>query len=97
ECIPEQISCVFAHGNGIRGSDQAELMALRKVWGEQDIPVVSYKAQFGYQIAASGLTDLAILEHTMRKRRLPGFAPVAELDMAAGVHLHAGDTPIELE
>lgn len=92
-----QIGCVFAHGNGIRGSDQAELMALRKVWGEQGIPVVSYKAQLGYQVAVSGLTDLAILEDAMRQRRLLGFAANAELDTASGVHLHAAAEPLVLD
>ena len=96
EVSPEQIACVFMHGNGIRGSDQAELMAVRKVWGDFAIPAVSYKAQFGYQIAASGLTDLAILADAVAQRRLLAFSAQAPLDSGCGVHLHADAEPIPL-
>ena len=91
-----QIGCVFMHGNGIRGSDQAELMAVRKLWGENGIPAVSYKAQLGYQVAASGLTDLAILADAMQQQRLLAFRTQAPLDAAAGVHLHADTAPLSL-
>ena len=92
----DQIGCIFMHGNGIRGSDQAELMAVRKVWGENGIPAVSYKAQLGYQVAASGLTDLAILADAMQHRRLLAFRAQASLDSAAGVQLHADAAPMPL-
>ncbi len=93
----DRIGCIFMHGNGIRGSDQAELMAVRKIWGENGIPAVSYKAQLGYQVAASGLTDLAILADAMRQQRLLAFQTQAPLDAAAGVHLHADTAPLSLE
>ncbi|MES2817500.1 MAG: beta-ketoacyl synthase N-terminal-like domain-containing protein [Pseudomonadota bacterium] len=93
---PEQIGCVFMHGNGIRGSDQAELMAVRKVWGDYAVPAVSYKAQFGYQIATSGLTDLAILDDAMAQRRLLAFNALAPLDQGVGVQLHADTGPVAL-
>lgn len=92
----EQVGCIFMHGNGIRGSDQAELMAVRKVWGDNGIPAVSYKAQFGYQVAASGLTDLAILADAMQQQRLLAFRAQAPLDSAAGVQLHADSEPLPL-
>jgi 3-oxoacyl-(acyl-carrier-protein) synthase len=92
----DQIGCIFMHGNGIRGSDQAELMAVRKVWGEHGIPAVSYKAQLGYQVAASGLTDLAILADAMQQQRLLAFRTQAPLDTAAGVQLHADAAPTPL-
>ncbi len=92
----DQIGCVFMHGNGIRGSDQAELMAVRKVWGENGIPAVSYKAQMGYQVAASGLTDLAILADAMQQQRLLAFRTQAPLDASAGVQLHADTAPMPL-
>jgi 3-oxoacyl-(acyl-carrier-protein) synthase len=93
---PQQVGCVFMHGNGIRGSDQAELMAVRKVWGEYGVPVVSYKAQLGYQVATSGLTDMAILADAMQQRRLLAFRAQVPLDSAAGVRLHVDVEPIPL-
>ncbi|MDH1053837.1 beta-ketoacyl synthase N-terminal-like domain-containing protein [Aquipseudomonas alcaligenes] len=92
---PADIGCLFMHGNGIRGSDQAELMAVRKLWGDHAVPAVSYKAQLGYQVAASGLTDLAIAADALRERRLLAFKALAPLD-AAGVHLHADAAPLAL-
>jgi 3-oxoacyl-(acyl-carrier-protein) synthase len=89
------VGCVFMHGNGIRGSDQAELLAVRKLWGDNTVPTVSYKAQLGYQVAASGLTDLAIAADALQQRRLLAFKAVAPLD-AAGVHLHADAEPLPL-
>ncbi len=92
----EQVGCVFLHGNGMRSSDQAELLAVRKVWGDYATPVVSYKAQIGYQIAASGLTDLAILADAMQQQRLLAFRSSAPLDSTAGVQLHADAPPLPL-
>ncbi|MGL4316691.1 MAG: beta-ketoacyl synthase N-terminal-like domain-containing protein, partial [Pseudomonas sp.] len=91
-----EVGCVFMHGNGIRGSDQAEMMAVRKVWGDNGIPVVSYKAQLGYQVAASGLTDLAILTDAMQQQRLLAFKSQAPLDISSGVRLHADSEPLPL-
>jgi 3-oxoacyl-(acyl-carrier-protein) synthase len=96
ETTPEQIDCVFMHGNGIRGSDQAELLAVRKVWGDDAIAAVSYKAQLGYQVAASGLTDMAILADALQQRRLLAFRAQAALNGAVGVRLHADAEPIPL-
>ncbi len=96
ETTPQQVGCVFMHGNGIRGSDQAELMAVRKIWGEYGVPVVSYKAQLGYQAATSGLTDMAILADALQQQRLLAFRAQVALDSAAGVRLHADAEPIPL-
>jgi 3-oxoacyl-(acyl-carrier-protein) synthase len=96
ETTAQQVGCVFMHGNGIRGSDQAELMAVRKIWGEYGVPVVSYKAQLGYQVATSGLTDMAILADAMQHQRLLAFRAQIPLDSAAGVQLHADVEPIPL-
>jgi 3-oxoacyl-(acyl-carrier-protein) synthase len=97
EVAPEQVGCVFAHGNGIRGNDQAELMAIRKVWGDNGVPTVSYKAQLGYQVSASGLTDLAIAADALEQRRLLAFRASVPLDAGAGVHLHANSDPLAID
>jgi 3-oxoacyl-(acyl-carrier-protein) synthase len=91
----EQVGCVFMHGNGIRGSDQAESMAVRKLWGDNGIPSVSYKSQLGYQAGTSGLTDLAILADAMQQQRLLAFHSQAPLDQN-GIHLHADTQPLPL-
>ena len=68
---------------------------MRKLWGDNTVPTVSYKAQLGYQVAASGLTDLAIAADALQQRRLLAFKALAPLD-AAGVHLHADAEPLPL-
>ena len=89
---PEHISCLFPHGNGLRSSDKAEAMAIRKALGARTVPVVSYKAQLGYLLAASGLVDLAILIDALEQRRLLAFNSAAPLDEGYGLDLHAGPT-----
>lgn len=96
DLLPEHIGCLVPHGNGLRSSDTAEAMSIRKVWGERAVPVVSYKAQLGYLLAASGLVDLAILVDALQQRRLVAFTCRAPLDEGYGLDLHAGaaDRPL---
>jgi len=67
------IACVFPHGNGIRSSDRSEALALQKVWGALDTPVVSYKAQIGYLMASSALVDMALMSGFLGSGSLPAF------------------------
>lgn len=88
-----QVDCVFPHGNGLRSSDKAEAMSIQKVWGEREVPVVSYKSQLGYLLAASGLVDLAILVDSLNKRRLLGFSASTPLESSYGLDFHTGSQP----
>ena len=83
------IACVFPHGNGIRSSDRSEALALQKVWGALDTPVVSYKAQIGYLMASSALVDLAIMSGYLDSGSLPAFTCEGEVDVGLSVNLHA--------
>lgn len=89
----DQVDCVFPHGNGLRSSDKAEAMSIQKLWGPAEIPVVSYKSQLGYMLAASGLVDLAILVDSLGKRRLLGFNAAAPLDSSYGLDFHTSTQP----
>jgi len=85
----EDIGCVFPHGNGMRSSDRAEALALKKYWGALETPVVSYKSQTGYLLASSALVDLAIMAGCLESGRLPAFQCEGEVDNRLGIHLHA--------
>lgn len=93
DLAPEHISCLFPHGNGLRSSDKAEAMAIKKALGERAVPAVSYKGQLGYLLAASGLVDLAILIDALQQGRLMGFNCAAPLDEGYGLDLHTGTAP----
>lgn len=67
------VGCLFPHGNGIPISDNTETMAIRKIWGEEGVPVVSYKAQIGYLSTCSALVDLIVACDALKQRRLLPF------------------------
>lgn len=90
------IACVFPHGNGIRSSDRSEALALQKVWGALDTPVVSYKAQIGYLMASSALVDMALMSGFLGSGSLPAFKCEGEVDAGLGINLHANKSAYRL-
>jgi len=83
------IACVFPHANGVRSSDRAEALVLKKVWGETETPIVSYKGQIGYTMASSTPLDLALMCGFLDAGSLPAFTCDGEVDTGLGIHLHA--------
>lgn len=90
------IACIFPHGNGIRSSDRSEALALQKIWGALETPVVSYKAQVGYLMASSALIDMAIMCGFLDVGSLPAFKCDGEVDVGLGIHLHANNSATRL-
>ena len=64
---PAQIGHIHAHGLSTVGGDRAEAKAIRNVFGDQSIPVVAAKSNFGNLGAGGGLVELiaslTALEH----------------------------------
>ncbi|MFC5429750.1 beta-ketoacyl synthase N-terminal-like domain-containing protein [Paraburkholderia denitrificans] len=85
----DQIKCVFPHGNGVYANDKAEAMAIRRVWGEKGIPVVTYKAQTGYFSVCSGIADLIIAAESLKRKELIPFSAHYELDESLQLDFHA--------
>ncbi|MCJ8503029.1 beta-ketoacyl synthase N-terminal-like domain-containing protein [Desulfatitalea alkaliphila] len=97
KCRPEEVSVVLPHGNGLRSSDKAEALAIRKVWGNHPVSVSSYKSQLGYTLAASGLIDIAILSEALLAGRLLAFRTKGQLDGHLGLCFHADAPPQRLK
>ncbi len=95
--VPESVSCIFPHGNGIQSSDKAESMAIRKIWGDNAIPVVSYKGQISYLSTCSALVDLMIAADALRQQRLLAFLAPQDLDDSLNLALHANAPPLALQ
>jgi len=83
------IACVFPHASGVRSSDRAEALVLKKVWGQTQTPIVSYKGQIGYTMASSTLLDLALMCGFLDAGSLPAFTCDGEVDTGLGINLHA--------
>lgn len=92
-----QIRCIFAHGNGIRGCDNAESLAVRKVWAECCAPLVSYKSQIGYSLGSSALLDLALIADAFRRQRILAASSRVALNSPPGLHLHADCEPLKFD
>ena len=96
-CRPEDVSVVLPHGNGLRSSDKAEALAIKKVWGDHPVSVCSYKSQIGYTLAASGLIDIAILSEALMAGRLFAFHKKGNLDDHLRLCFHADALPMPLK
>ncbi|HEY2662877.1 MAG TPA: beta-ketoacyl synthase N-terminal-like domain-containing protein [Candidatus Binataceae bacterium] len=77
---PRDIGVVVAHGNGNRPSDDAEIAALRAVFGSSTPPVTSFKWLFGHLLAASGPISAVMALLCLRSRIVPGIATLKKLD-----------------
>ncbi len=74
------IDCIFPHGNGIRANDQAEEMAMDKLFGDSAPPISNYTYQTGYLLSASGVFDLIMATDLYRNKRLWPFVTREEID-----------------
>ena len=96
ELTGADIDCIFPHGNGIRANDQAEAMALHKLFAEKSPPIANYTYQTGYLLSASGVFDLILAADVFQKNRvLPFYSPEPiEGDGKLKFLRHAGASPV---
>ena len=78
--VAADIDCIFPHGNGIRANDQAEEMAMDKLFGDSAPPISNYTYQTGYLLSASGVFDLIMATDLYRNNRLWPFVTREEID-----------------
>ncbi|HEX7516413.1 MAG TPA: beta-ketoacyl synthase N-terminal-like domain-containing protein [Chthoniobacterales bacterium] len=76
------VGMIVAHGNGTRSSDASEVIAIRRVFGEDPPPVTAFKWAFGHSIAASGVIDLVLALIALRQQIVPGIPTLESLDPA---------------
>jgi len=77
---PADVGLVVAHGNGTRPSDASEVLALRRIFGDNLPPVTGFKWAFGHLIAGSATLDLVLTLRALRERFVPGIATLNTLD-----------------
>ncbi|WP_299998270.1 beta-ketoacyl synthase N-terminal-like domain-containing protein [uncultured Cedecea sp.] len=92
----KDIACAMPHGNGIIFSDKSEAMALQKVMGKHAVPVVSYKGQFGYSSACSGVLDFMVACDALMQRRLLPMALRYPVDESLELDLPVANQPYPL-
>lgn len=93
----QDVACVFPHANGVIASDKAEAMALQKVWGKAEIPVVSYKGQVGYMVTCCGLLDVMLVADALQQRRLLASTSRYPIDERLQLHIHTDAPALVLE
>lgn len=76
------VGMIIAHGNGTRGSDASEALALQRVFGDSPPPVTAFKWSVGHLIAASGVVDLLMALNCLQQRVVPGIPTLRKLDPA---------------
>ena len=73
-----EVSVVFASANGALVLDRTEAAALRRVFGERGVPVVSIKGALG-ESGASGAASLIAAILGLRQNRIPPTAGLREV------------------
>lgn len=77
---PEKLGHIHAHGLATRGSDADEARGIRRVVGDQPVPVVAAKSYFGNLGAGSGLVETAASILALQHGRLFPVLNCDELD-----------------
>jgi 3-oxoacyl-[acyl-carrier-protein] synthase II len=93
QVVPEEIDLLMVHGTGTILNDQAEALALSKVFEDKiyQIPITGLKSLIGHTSGASGLIGVVTAIECLNQRRIPptrGFttpSPQAEgFDIVVG-------------
>lgn len=71
---PEDLAFLIAHGNGSKGSDDSEALALTHLFKEYDFPISGFKWSMGHTLTASALIDTVLAVKALTERQLPGLA-----------------------
>lgn len=79
---PEEVGMIIAHGNGTRGSDASEAVAIKRIFGPDLPPVTGFKWATGHLIAASGSLDIALALRALGDGVVPGIATLGTVDPA---------------
>lgn len=75
----DKLDMIVAHGNANQVSDNSEAFAIRQAQIETKTPVTAFKWATGHTLCASGVLDAVLMSYAMKKRCIPGIAPLKEL------------------
>ncbi len=76
---PDQISYINTHGTSTPFGDEAEIMAIKKVFGETIPPLSSTKSITGHPIGAAGALEAAFCSLAIHKGFYPASMHIEEL------------------
>lgn len=68
---PADVAALCAHGTGTVYNDQMEMLAFRRVFGEQPRPMFSVKGGMGHVLGAAGLAEVLLALEFLRRGRIP--------------------------
>lgn len=68
---PAGVAALCAHGTGTVYNDQMEMLAFRRVFGEQPRPMFSVKGGMGHVLGAAGLAEVLLALEFLRRGRIP--------------------------
>lgn len=80
ELSSNDIDLVYPHGNGLKASDQAEAMAIEKLFSSSKPYVANYTGQTGYLLASSGGFDLTLACDVFKNNRILPFSSNENID-----------------
>jgi 3-oxoacyl-[acyl-carrier-protein] synthase II len=91
---PQEIDYINAHATGTLVGDITEAQAIRAVFGENSVPVSSFKGHIGHTLGASGVLELAAVFEMISRNRIAGTKNLDEPDeLCQGVrHLRQAES-----
>jgi 3-oxoacyl-[acyl-carrier-protein] synthase II len=84
------VSHINAHGTSTPLNDQAESMAMRRVFGEAVPPVTSIKGHLGHSLAAAGALEGVASVLSLQHQVIPPTAGTTEVEPALGLDVVIG-------
>ena len=85
---PTDIGYVNAHGTGTLMNDQVERAAIRSIFYDADLPLISSsKAVLGHALGAAGAIEAAVTVMSLRDQVVPPTANCDEPDLALGIDM----------
>lgn len=83
------VAAVNAHGTGTRSNDEAEAIAVARLWGDA-VPVTANKGALGHRGSAAGTFEIAAALLSMRHGLLPPTAGLEHLDPSFAIDVVQG-------
>ncbi len=85
--VPEAIDYINAHGTATPKGDEAEALAIHKVFGDRPVSVSSSKGATGHMMAAGGITELIACVKAIESGVLPPNLGLAQPDESLALNL----------
>ncbi len=74
-----ELGCINTHGTGTDANDKVESKAIKRLLGEADIPVYSFKSQVGHCLGAAGIIEATAGLTAMQNDILPATINFSEV------------------